>query len=219
MKRIFVCLANSKKYTERCVAGIELKRGTSGFSIVRDANEPHWIRPVSANEHGEVPMELVNDISLLDIVEIDALQEVPQGYQSENVIYGESGFSIVGKIHPSAKYLDKLVSQSHSILFLNRGKAVSAEHVNDLDHSLVFIKPASVEFFVSHTTTGQLQTRARFIYRDIHYDLPVTDVDFLVQFSLQPNEFVNLKNVYLTISLGLEFQGWHHKLIAGVICF
>lgn len=194
-------------------------RGASSFSIIRDSSEPRWLRPISANEHGEVPMELVNDIRLLDIVEIDVIREVPQGYQSENVIYGKSGFSIVSKIQPSSRYLDKLVSQSDSVLFLNRGKAVSAEHIDDLDHSLVFIKPSNVEFFTSRTTTGQLQTRARFIYGNTHYDLPVTDVDFLVQFSLHPNEFVDRENVYLTISLGLEFQGWHHKLIAGVICF
>lgn len=95
MKRIFACLANSKKYTERCVAGIELTRSQNGYSIIRCSSEPHWIRPVSIEEHGEIPMELVGNIKLLDIVEMDALKDTPQGYQSENVKYAENGFVII----------------------------------------------------------------------------------------------------------------------------
>lgn len=219
MKRIFACLANSKKYTERCVAGIELSRSSSGYSIVRNTSEPHWIRPVSVKEHGEIPMELVGSIKLLDIVEMDALKDVPQGYQSENVMYAENGFVVISKTPLSTKYLDKFVSQNHSLLFLNRGKAVSADHIKELDHSLIFIKPTKVKFFIFHTSTGQLQTRATFCYENTFYDLPITDVDFIVLYSLRPNDFADLKNTYFTISLGLEFQGWHHKLIAGVVCF
>lgn len=219
MKRIFACLANSKKNSERCVAGIELTRSSNGYSIIRSSDEPRWIRPVSKKEHGEVPIELVDNIKLLDIVEMDALKDAPQGYQSENVLYSENGFMVLSKTPLSTKYLDKFVSHHHSSLFLNRGKAVSADHIKELDHSLIFIKPTKVKFLITPTSKGQLQTRATFCYENTFYDLPITDVEFIVQYSLRPNNFVDLKNTYFTISLGLEFQSWHSKLIAGVICF
>lgn len=96
---------------------------------------------------------------------------------------------------------------------------MSVDHIKELDHSLVFIRPTKVKFLIARTSTGQIQTRATFCHETIFYDLPITDVDFIIRYSLRPNDFVDLKNMYFTISLGLEFQGWHHKLIAGVICF
>jgi hypothetical protein len=37
----FICLAHSKKYSKRCVAGVRLDTG-------------QWIRPISKEEHGEL---------------------------------------------------------------------------------------------------------------------------------------------------------------------
>lgn len=219
MKKIFVCLANSKKYTERCIAGIELIRGAKGFSIAQNTNQPHWIRPVSTKEHGEVSSELVGHIKLLDIVEIDMVKNIPNGYQSENVLVANDSYRVEGEILLSKQVLDKFISKKHSPLFLNRGKAVPAEYIKDLDHSLIFIKPTNVGFCIAKAANGNLQTRATFFYENTIYDLPITDIDFLIQYSLTPNAFNNQKNIYFTISLGLEFNGWHYKLIAGIICF
>lgn len=219
MKRIFVCLANSKKHTERCVAGIELISDKDRYSIVRDRQNPHWIRTVSEREHGEVSVELAGHLNLLDIVEFEAIRDVPKGYQSENILYDEHfGFNVISKIHPSVNVLDKFVSQNYSTLFLNRGKAVPADRIDELNHSLVFIKPKDVNIFTGQSATGHTQVRSSFVYNNSSYDFPVTDIDFLREFSLRPDSFLNLPNYYFTISLGLEFQNWHTKLIAGVIC-
>ena len=49
MKAIFICLANSKKYGERCIAGIELTKGANGnLTVVKENGRPKWIRPVSS---------------------------------------------------------------------------------------------------------------------------------------------------------------------------
>ncbi len=88
MKKLFICLANSKKYNQRCIAGIELEKSTrKGFKyqIVKRNSRPVWMRPVSGSEHGEIDAEFVDHIKLLDIVEINVTAPAPQGYQSENV--------------------------------------------------------------------------------------------------------------------------------------
>lgn len=219
MKRFFVCLANSKKHTGRCVAGIELVLDKDRCSIVRDRQNPHWIRTVSDREHGEVSSELAGHLNLLDIVEFEAIRDIPKGYQSENILYDEYfGFNVVSKIHPSVNVLDKLVSQNYSTLFLNRGKAVPADRIDELNYSLVFIKPKDVKIFTGQSSNGRPQVRSSFTYYNTSYDFPITDIDFLREFSLRPDIFLDLPNYYFTISLGLEFQSWHTKLIAGVIC-
>ena len=98
-KKIFVCLANSKKYGGRCIAGIELNQDVnSSFSLVKHNSNPNWIRPISKTEHGEVDSTLVEHIKIGDIVEINISEICPQGYQSENVLFDTSSISILGKM-------------------------------------------------------------------------------------------------------------------------
>ncbi|RUR75786.1 hypothetical protein ACF3DV_28700 [Chlorogloeopsis fritschii PCC 9212] len=76
-----ICLANSKKYGDRCIAGIENSTGK-------------WIRPVTNLEHGQVPKEMClvdnEEPRLLDILEIPLLDTCP-GYEYENrlIVHGK----------------------------------------------------------------------------------------------------------------------------------
>ena len=45
----------------------------------------------------------------------------------------------------------------------------------------------------------------------------MTDPAFLDEFKREPERYNEIPDVYLALSLGLEFEGWHHKLVAGVI--
>ncbi len=45
MMKYFVCLANSRKYSERCIAGIELAFNNPGYRILWMNGKPCWIRP------------------------------------------------------------------------------------------------------------------------------------------------------------------------------
>jgi hypothetical protein len=79
VKRI-ACLANSRKYSGRCVAGKEvLERGYSG-----------WVRPVSDRPLGEVSEEERRYESgrdprvYYDVIDVPLLEVRRHGYQTEN---------------------------------------------------------------------------------------------------------------------------------------
>jgi hypothetical protein len=65
-------------------------------------------------------------------------------------------------------------------LFGNRGKAVSAEVIDMVGHSLTFIKVTYFEIF-RRESDGQL--RMKFEFNHNTYDLPITDMDFINKFN------------------------------------
>lgn len=222
MKRLFICLANSKKYNQRCIAGVELEKSSRKgykYQIIKRADNPVWIRPVSSSEHGEVASELVDHIDLLDIVEINILAVAPQGFQSENVLFDNRRLQVVDRIDKIEPLIDKLLTINTPTLFGNTERSV---HVNDaaqIDHSLVFIKPIDVDVYETRNFKGNPQTRSSFTYNSVHYDLPVTDIDFEEKFSKNPRILEDCAHVYFTVSLGVDFNEQHYKLIAGILYF
>ena len=222
MRKRFVCLANSKKYTQRCVAGIELVKSTRRgyrYDIVKKNDNPVWIRPVSSSEHGEVSDHLVKHINLLDIVAVNVTTAHPQGYQSENALFDNRRLRVIDKIDQSQMLLDKLLAVDLSVLFGNSEKAVRTEEVAQLDYSLALIKPVDAQLYETTTSSGTPQVRGSFVFNDIPYDLPVTDIDFSARFRVDSTLVDNCTHFYFTVSLGAEFEGWHYKLIAGVVYF
>jgi hypothetical protein len=189
------------------------------YRIVKENGHPVWIRPVSRSEYGGISSLLANPINLLDIVQVNIVSLKPQGYQSENMLFDNRHLTAIGKVNQNGALIDKLLSANRPTLFGNKSKTVSAEHINQLDHSLVFIKPARAQIYQTTTSTGNPQLRARFTYANTPYNLPVTDIEFIHQFGKNPMILQSCNHVYFTISLGIEFNGWHYKLIAGVIYF
>jgi len=218
MKHYFICLANSKKYNERCVAGIEVKRSQRlGYYIVLKDEKPRWLRPVTSTGHGEVPAYEVANISLMDVVEIDVIEEHPAGYQSENIFYKQSSMKILENLGFNGYMLNKIITPDLTDLFGNKGKAVSMEDISEVDHSLVLIKVVNPEMY-QYTEHGKNQLRCKFYFNGHQYDLPITDIKFIAKYENEPSFFEGKADIFFTISLGVCFEGWHYKLIAGVIC-
>lgn len=221
MEKLFICLANSKKFTERCIAGIELVRSSREgykYDIVRNENNsPKWIRPVSGDQGGAVSSALVDHLNLLDIVRVNVTALTPEGYQSENVLFDDDPLKIIDKIQRMPLLIEQLLAVNISILFINRGAAVSVGDITQLDHSLLFVKPENVEVYQTTSVAGNPQIRAKFAFNGNTYDLPITDIDFENRFSNNSMLLDSCSHIYFTISLGVEFNGWHYKLIAGVI--
>ncbi|MDJ0553135.1 MAG: hypothetical protein QNJ68_01565 [Microcoleaceae cyanobacterium MO_207.B10] len=87
-----VCLANSWKNGERCIAGIEI-------------SSKKWVRPVSSLNDGRIPFNIRQiqgkEPQLLDILEIPLEDSGPDfGFQSENrsILPGE--WQKVGYFYP-----------------------------------------------------------------------------------------------------------------------
>ncbi len=214
MTKKMICLANSKKFNERCVAGIEVDDASGSYKILSTGSNPTWLRPVSNSEHGEFPTNIAQNISLLDVIEFDLLAPCPSGYQTENVYFAEGSVKKVASILLSEKNLDKLTTDTDILLFGNRGKAVHEDVVNSLDHSLIFIKVNEYNVFIKPVNN---QLRMNFTYNSVEYDLPITDIKFDALYRSNEGIIKNVQNIYLTISLAVVHNNWHSKLIAGII--
>ena len=217
MDKYFVCLANSYKRGGRCLAGIEIAYSQEGqWEIVRNENgSPHWIRPIANTPFGEIPIHVANNIKLLSVVKLTDIEACPKCIHSENVHYSHIEVSPLS-YSSEQNVLNHFVDNVHQSVFGNRGKAVSADMVPGLNYSLMLIYAKNVLAYIDENREKS-KNRMKFNYFGAEYDLPITDPIYLEMFRPEPEHFTIIPDVYLTLSLGLEFEGWHHKLVAGVI--
>ena len=101
-----ICLANSWKHSDRCIAGIEINTGK-------------WIRPVTSLEDGRIPKQVRlidnNEPTSLDILEIPLAETGPNfGFASENRLILPGTWRKVGKVQPAD--LMKYVNENNYIL-------------------------------------------------------------------------------------------------------
>ncbi len=90
--KTIICLANSRKHGERCIAGIDVETG-------------RWVRPVSGLDDGRVPRarQLINgkDVRLLDLVRVPMAETGPDfGFESENLSLLPGSWSLEGSVMP-----------------------------------------------------------------------------------------------------------------------
>lgn len=216
MKKMFICLANSKKYGGRCLAGIEACRDESGtLQIIRDTNDlPKWIRPVSHSAYGEIPEKLVKHLRLCDLVSFEMETACPIEFQRENVFFLGFTFEKTGNINLKINNLVQLVDTRESLLG-NCRKSLSSSEIAILDHSIVLIRTESAS--VRLYEIGATHLRMIFYYQDTEYDLPVTDIDFYLQWIDTPGLLSSKMHLFLCISLSREKEGYYYKLVAGVL--
>ncbi|NLD46208.1 MAG: hypothetical protein GX660_03275 [Clostridiaceae bacterium] len=194
------------------------KQGSySMFNMKMQNDRPSWIRPVSSGPMGQVDSCLVDKINLLDIIEIEVTEECPSGFQSENVLFDPKSLRVIKKVPAKDIYLNRLVDQKQTLLFNSDSHAISVSDISKLSYSLTFIKPSSWRFVL--VDGKHEQTRCIFSYANHTYDLPITDIDFCNDYKKNPLLVEKIMQLYLTISLGMVFEGKHYKLVAGVISY
>jgi hypothetical protein len=120
MTRI-ICLANSWKRGERCIAGINELQGK-------------WVRPISDLPDGRIPKEIrqINRLepALLDILDIPLAKTGPDfGFESENLSILPGKWRQVGKVPPA--YLLKYCNSQAYILH-NDLRYVTVEYMQSL---------------------------------------------------------------------------------------
>jgi len=108
-----------------------------------------------------------------------------------------------------------LAEQGEGLLFGNRGRYLEAEETERAERSLALVKPSEVRPYF--TTPYNTKPRVHFTLGGHHYDLPMTDVNFFDQMQEGLDALKGL-TYFLTISLGIPFEGKCYKLAAGLIC-
>ena len=210
----FVCLANSIKEGGRCLAGIQLNNNNEP---IIEINGPKWIRPICKTQHGKVYTHWVSHITLLDIVEIELTGFPPKpSYQSENVFFKDEYLKVVGRFDKDI--LDTLCDNRY-YLFGNWGTSLSVDEAALLDHSLVLINVSKFEVIEKNDIENpdKKKIRLQFTHNETQYDFPVTDPVFLNLYRKNSRILSIVKSLYLCVSIGINFNGRHYKLVAGII--
>ena len=220
----FLCLANSRRESARCVAGVVPGRG--------------WVRPVPDREGNAVPTHRCRHFHLLDVLDVDLGLPVPITGQPENVLLGPQGFS-----DPRERPLPDVRQEVEALLevrppLLERGLDGSREdrvahgdlEENPIAASLALVEPDSVHWQVRENIRGSRRLRCHLDMGWQSFDLGVTDPAFVTRAmealrdvplnSIHPNSAIGIEDdrrLILTVSLGGNFDGSHFKLVAGVV--
>jgi len=209
-----VCLANSRKYKGRCIAGKEISSG-------------RWIRPVSEDEFGALhPEHLVlkngQISSILDVIKVPLKEEKREVYHPENKLISDKRWEKYGGFQ--FEDLEKIKDEPRS-LWTNENPykdRISLDYIKDhygqIKYSLFLIKPEDFKIKVKETDNGDMKVRSIFKYNDVVYNLSLTDpvLEYIYE-KKGKGEFPIGDDVFLCISLGLPYEGCCYKLVASVI--
>lgn len=213
LKRI-VCLANSEKFKERCIAGIDLYTGK-------------WVRPVCDKRYpkdGRIPklVRLVErrEPELLEILEIPLANTGNNfDFECENLSVLSGKWKLLGKLQPNelidyCKNFPYILHNSSRFIYPSQLKALPF----DERHTLQLIQVKSFSVIQNDSGwRGSLQT----VNGQTLSNAKITDPVFVekLKTGYQPTN-----NYLVTVSLSLPFapsDDWKEpacwKLIAGVI--
>jgi ATP-dependent DNA helicase RecQ len=218
-RKKIVCLANSRKYSGRCVAGKELLSGHIG----------DWVRPVSSQETGELSLKEIGFPdgrlpALLDILSVPLAGPDPHSYQSENYLMDRGSWEKEGVLPVSdlPKLCDGVehlwVNGHHSHTGLN--DRIPLKTVEEsVTSSLLLVKPDHLAVTVDEGARHLKKIRAKFIYNGVTYWLSVTDP--LIEGRYMNEAFgqypLTRTDAYICVSIGEPYEGYCYKLVAGII--
>ncbi len=221
IKRI-ICLANSRKLGDRCVAGRELLEG---------GRVGPWIRPVSARPDEAISLSEMryangNNPRLLDITNIPFVESRSTANQPENwLIDPRYYWEKVGECsYDNVRFL----ADVNGTLWVNERSTnynlndyVLTEEANNAGCSLKLILVNDLQLCVFTTGQGfgnpKRRVQAIFSFNGTDYRLWVTDSVIEDSYCSRANGTYNVGSCYLTISLANPFHDCCYKVVAGVI--
>lgn len=216
--KIIICLANSRKMSGRCIAGLEFEGRQIGG----------WIRPVSSRSEGEItaidrPMENGAEPGLLDILRIPMIEPRPTGSQTENHLI-DNRFCWVKEGVFAKEYLLHYC-EAPNPLWVNGFS--SSNGINDripelmasrLPNSLVLIEPQQLTIAVVRGYRGRLTIRAEFGVAGETYCLGVTDPAIEYHYRRRgEGRYPYRTRAAACISIGEPFYAYCYKLVASII--
>ena len=209
-----VCLANSRKWSGRCIAG-------------KIMTSKKWIRPISSRvseeiseeerryENGKMPR-------LLDIIRIPVISHQATMHQTENYIIDNEYYW--EKIETLLDGLKTMLDTPTDLWGTTTPNSYNGKHDrvpenNEYRNSLYLIKPTSLNIIVRKEFNAKRKVRAEFSYKNIIYNFTITDPIIERQYLAKADNTFNLpiENRYLCVSLGLPFNSYCYKLVASII--
>jgi ATP-dependent DNA helicase RecQ len=214
-----ICLANSRKYSGRCIAGKMLNDDVVGG----------WIRPVGETASGElsrgrITLENGETPNLLDILTVQLQEPVPHTYQSENHLVGASRWTRKGtwpisRVSELVDTPDRLwVNGYHSLG--GRNDRMPTELTDEtLSTSLLFIQPNCLVFTVHHDSKGLNKLRAKFAFNGDDYWMAVTDpIMESLYLPLDVGHYpTKCARPFVTVSISEPYEGFCYKLAAALV--
>lgn len=150
----FICLANSRKMGEHCVAGIT-SDGTG------------WIRPVSNFAEGELTTQQCRlpDGSQpvpLDILRVEVTQPRPRAHQPENWLVAGTSWQLIGKVNPADAFqkLEPALVTGPELLG-NQLDRLSQSTIaqGPVTASLALLRPTNIQWRVTTNNRGNKRIR------------------------------------------------------------
>lgn len=207
----FICLACSKKFNAFCIAGKQ---------IFEDGTIGKWVRPMDGNQvienRDRAYSAGLGYAEPLDLVSAVYLRKIPNGFQSENILI-DTGYYWAKLDSPSPIDIDSLLDYPASLWIdgyhssNGRNDRIPVEKISLVSSSLYFIKISNLKV-ISEISFEKLKVRADFYYNKIHYNFTITDPNACEAFKEEGTYSVG--DCYATVSLGVEFNENHYKLIA-----
>ena len=221
VEKCVICLANSRKLSGRCVAGVEIVDGkTAG-----------WIRPVSDRENMEVSewerqYENGRDPKVMDVMAIPLLRHKPWRHQTENWLLDPGYYwRKTGKV--KWKHLAPLASVDYPLwidgfsTYNGKNDQIPNSCAESLDDSLrlIHVNHITLRVFAPREAFGDAKRRvqARFEYMGTEYALWVTDPKYERRYLCMSDGSYDLRESYMTISLVEPYRGHIYKLVAAII--
>lgn len=217
-----VCLANSYKHDHRCVAGISLRA-------------KRWVRLVGRRVSGCLTLEETcypdgRPAALLDVFEADLGEKCGSNCHPEDVYVTEKPWRPIRRFDGSGdvRWLVSYINKGPSIL-AGYGDRIYARKIEDspVRNSLELIRPENLWWWIREEN-GKRKNRAIFRAGSVVracFDLAVTDPVWLDKLHLKPPGIYSHAHFFdekppkalLTTSLSESFEGFHYKLVAGVV--
>jgi hypothetical protein len=168
-----ICLANSRKYSGRCVAGLK----TDGTG---------WIRPVGNNLHKillpkHYRLTDGTEAGVLDVLRMDVVEPQPERHHPENWLISGARWTLLSRPAPRDAVP---ILRAH----LTRGPDLLGGQTDRLPYqhfarfpaaaSLALVYPHSLRWSITVTPPNKRRTRTLFLLNGAEYDLAVTDPEW-----------------------------------------
>lgn len=215
--RKIVILANSRKHSGSCIAGIDLKSG----KWVRPINNPIRKRSDPTAFKDADFIKLCGDSfgpQLLDCYSIKFSKKIPSINQPENELIEREEWRFSQRL--PLKSLEDLISPD-PCEWMCDPKSISKKEMesNPVSSSLTLLhlNEADNEPMINYTEkNGYPQRRLKFTYENKHFDLSFTDYTYYILREKYSDEEM-LKDFYVSVGIGelYSLTSCYHKLVVG----